>query len=68
MIQIFNSQGFRGLWKGLTPAIIGHIPSSVIYYVGYDYLKEYIQPAFQHRKMESYAPMLAGSIARCTLY
>jgi solute carrier family 25 protein 39/40 len=65
MIKIYKLEGYRGLWKGLIPTIVGHIPSSVIYYVGYDYLKEYLQPPFSGINMEDYVPIVAGSISRC---
>ena len=65
MIKVYKLEGYRGLWKGLTPTIIGHVPSSVIYYVGYDYLKEYLKDPLKQINMESYVPVIAGSCARC---
>jgi solute carrier family 25 protein 39/40 len=65
MIKVYKLEGYRGLWKGLIPTIIGHIPSSVIYYVGYDYLKEYLHEPLHNINMEKYVPIFAGSLARC---
>lgn len=65
MIKIYRLEGYRGLWKGLIPTIIGHIPSSVIYYVGYDYLKEFLKQPLDEINMGTYVPVVAGSFARC---
>jgi solute carrier family 25 protein 39/40 len=39
------------------------VPANVIYFVGYDYLRDIIQPFVQF-KQSDYSPLLAGAIAR----
>lgn len=51
------------MWKGLSPALLMSVPANVIYFVGYDYLKDIIQP-FAQLNQADYSPLLAGAIAR----
>lgn len=50
-------EGVTALWKGLSPALVMSVPANVIYFVGYEYLRDLIQP-------KDYAPLLAGALAR----
>eukprot|EP00743_Colponemidia_sp_Colp-15_P005229 GILK01005625.1.p1 GENE.GILK01005625.1~~GILK01005625.1.p1 ORF type:complete len:368 (-),score=21.23 GILK01005625.1:221-1213(-) len=36
---IYQKEGFRALWKGLTPGMLGVIPSRAFYYATYHHLK-----------------------------
>eukprot|EP00742_Colponemidia_sp_Colp-10_P007535 GILJ01008121.1.p1 GENE.GILJ01008121.1~~GILJ01008121.1.p1 ORF type:complete len:331 (+),score=15.46 GILJ01008121.1:110-1102(+) len=36
---IYQKEGFRALWKGLTPGMLGVMPSRACYYATYQYLK-----------------------------
>ena len=40
------------------------IPSSVIYYVGYDQLKDVFAPQMDQWKVGVYTPVVAGSLSR----
>ncbi|KAI8974483.1 mitochondrial carrier domain-containing protein [Pilobolus umbonatus] len=63
LYKIVKYEGLTALWRGLSPALIMSVPANVIYFVGYDYLRDMIQPhASVHNKDVS--PLLAGAIAR----
>lgn len=59
MYKIFKYEGVTALWKGLSPALLMSVPANVIYFVGYDYLREMIQPY-----TSDYSPLIAGAFAR----
>ena len=44
--DIIRNEGFASLWKGLAPTIIMSIPANVVYYVSYDYLRDYFTNYF----------------------
>ncbi|OLY85575.1 Solute carrier family 25 member 40 [Smittium mucronatum] len=61
-VSIFKFEGVRGLYRGLNISLIAALPSTVIYYVGYDSLRSQFRtfwPQYDH-----YSPLLAGTIAR----
>ncbi|KAI7869176.1 putative mitochondrial carrier protein [Spinellus fusiger] len=60
---IAKYEGMSGLWKGLSPALLMSVPSNVIYFVGYDYLKVMIQPTIATPHSD-YSPLIAGGVAR----
>ncbi|RCI03143.1 hypothetical protein CU098_003456 [Rhizopus stolonifer] len=62
LYKIFKYEGPTALWKGLSPAMLMSVPANVIYFVGYDYLKEAIQPSMSTYK--DYSPLVAGAFAR----
>ncbi|KAI8905582.1 mitochondrial carrier domain-containing protein [Gorgonomyces haynaldii] len=55
---ILSKNGISGLYKGLGTTLVMSLPASVIYYVGYEYLRDQMQP------LTPYAPLLSGSLAR----
>ncbi|ORX58781.1 mitochondrial carrier [Hesseltinella vesiculosa] len=63
MYKIFRYEGASALWKGLSPVLLMSIPGNMIYFVGYDHLRDSIQkytsPAYQE-----YSPLVAGAMAR----
>jgi solute carrier family 25 protein 39/40 len=59
LYKIFKYEGVTALWKGLSPALLMSVPANVIYFVGYDYLREMIQPY-----TNDYSPLIAGAFAR----
>ncbi|KAG2197880.1 hypothetical protein INT47_003549 [Mucor saturninus] len=61
--KIVKYEGVAALWKGLSPALLMSVPANVIYFVGYDYLKDIIQP-FTQSNQADYSPLLAGAFAR----
>lgn len=40
MLKIVCSKGITGLWSGLSPTLVSALPSTIIYFVTYEYLKE----------------------------
>jgi solute carrier family 25 protein 39/40 len=60
MIYIAKQERVLNLWRGLTPALIGSLPSTVLYYTGYEALRD----LFILHTQSSYSPLFAGAIAR----
>lgn len=40
------------------------VPANVIYFVGYDYLRDLIQPYTSIDSSKDYSPLVAGAVAR----
>ncbi|KAI8636066.1 mitochondrial carrier domain-containing protein [Parasitella parasitica] len=64
LYKIFKYEGATALWKGLSPALLMSVPANVVYFVGYDYLRESIQPFTSFNSTNDYSPLVAGAIAR----
>ncbi|KAJ1652933.1 Carrier protein, mitochondrial [Dispira simplex] len=68
VIQIGRQEGFWRLWRGLSPTLVMSVPTTVIYFVGYDHLREQLGRAFRARRrldlLDQYTPFLAGAAAR----
>ncbi|KAJ2859785.1 Carrier protein, mitochondrial [Coemansia aciculifera] len=68
MRHIARTEGLRTLWRGLSPTLVASGPSTVIYFVGYDYLRQWMGKQMrQHDALvsyEKYASLFAGCIAR----
>ncbi|KAI9356490.1 mitochondrial carrier domain-containing protein [Zopfochytrium polystomum] len=62
--QIMKAEGVSGLWRGITPALILQIPSTVIYYVGYEAVRDSFHDGLSRWNAQGYAALLAGSFAR----
>ncbi len=74
--KIFNSEGARGLWRGLAPALLMAVPSTAFYFTIYDYLKKSVQrwqtlspdnplaPGSTLATASALPPLLAGITAR----
>ncbi|RDD37286.1 Solute carrier family 25 member 40 [Trichoplax sp. H2] len=61
--NIAKSEGTFGLWRGLSPTVMMVVPATVIYYTGYDFLKDRLSFRFGSYK-DVLAPMIAGVTAR----
>ena len=61
-LKIAKFEGVRSWWKGLSPTLLMAVPSTVIYYTGYDQLKMVF--GFKSGQYNIIAPLMAGSIAR----
>ncbi|KAK9370394.1 mitochondrial carrier domain-containing protein [Lipomyces kononenkoae] len=57
--KIARNEGITALWRGLSPTLVMTIPSNVIYFVGYDYLRQVIPI-----QSSTFAPLVAGGFAR----
>ena len=55
--QIQRAEGAAALWRGLSPTLVMAVPATVIYFVGYDELKELLGPGAS-------TPLVAGPLAR----
>ncbi|KAL9548864.1 hypothetical protein PS6_006389 [Mucor atramentarius] len=64
LYKIIKYEGAAALWKGLSPALLMSVPANVIYFVGYDYLRELIQPYTLTNSNSDYSPLVAGAVAR----
>lgn len=64
MYKIIKYEGVAALWKGLSPALLMSVPANVIYFVGYDYLRDLIQPYASIDSNRDYSPLVAGAVAR----
>nr|KAJ3418210.1 hypothetical protein HK105_000192 [Polyrhizophydium stewartii] len=64
MAAIVRSEGIRALWRGLTPTLILSVPSTAVYYAGYDLLRANLGAALSRVNAEDYAPLFSGAIAR----
>ncbi|RJE27538.1 Mitochondrial carrier protein [Aspergillus sclerotialis] len=62
--KIARNEGFRTLWRGLSPTLMMGIPGNVIYFAGYDWLRSNNRSPIKQMVSDSYAPLVAGSIAR----
>lgn len=68
LVKIARYEGVASLWRGLSPTLVMAVPSNVIYYTGYDWLRG--APASPLAAgggpwgREWWAPLLAGSAAR----
>lgn len=59
LVKIARYEGPTKLWRGLSPTLAMAIPANVIYFTGYDRLRELFPLQNQH-----IAPLLVGGLAR----
>ncbi|KAJ2395844.1 Carrier protein, mitochondrial [Coemansia sp. RSA 2559] len=68
MRHIARTEGLATLWRGLSPTLVASGPSTVIYFVGYDYLRQWIgKKMMAHNSLasyEKYSSLVAGCAAR----
>ncbi|MCJ1294205.1 hypothetical protein MMC34_005762 [Xylographa carneopallida] len=62
--KIARNEGLPSLWRGLSPTLVMAIPANVIYFTGYDSLRTSPHSPIKTYVSDSYAPLLAGSLAR----
>ena len=68
--KIARHEGIRFLYRGLTPTLLMSVPSTVIYFLGYEELRNKLSEFFIRKKLVSedktqmVAPLLAGGMAR----
>ncbi|CEG40762.1 mitochondrial carrier family [Plasmopara halstedii] len=60
--HVFQTEGLRGLYTGLSPAMVVAVPSTVLYYISYDVLLHEGRQRFP--KLEGFVPLMAGTAAR----
>lgn len=59
MVVISRNEGLPVLWRGLSLTLLMAVPSNIIYFTGYEYIKE-ISPLQNH----PLNPLLCGMVAR----
>lgn len=62
--KIARNEGLSSLWRGLSPTLLMSIPANVIYFTGYDWLRTNKRSPINTHINDTYAPLIAGSIAR----
>ena len=62
--KIARNEGPLTLWRGLSPTLLMAIPANVIYFTGYDWLRYSTKSPIQQVANDTYAPLVAGSVAR----
>lgn len=63
LVKIARYEGITSLWRGLSPTLVMAIPSNVIYFTGYDWLRSSHSSPFSGLG-GVWAPLIAGSTAR----
>lgn len=58
LVKISRNEGLSSLWRGLSPTLFMAIPSTVIYFVGYEHLRTIVNDD------SAWAPLLCGGLAR----
>lgn len=58
LVKISRNEGLSSLWRGLSPTLFMAIPSTVIYFVGYEQLRTLVN------NDAAWAPLLCGGLAR----
>ena len=62
--KIAQNEGPRTLWRGLSPTLVMAVPSNVIYFAGYDWLRTAHASPFRETVSDAYIPLVAGASAR----
>ncbi|CAG8458515.1 17973_t:CDS:10 [Cetraspora pellucida] len=63
-IKIVRYEGITSLWRGLSPGVVMSVPLTVIYFVGYDSIRDSLWKNWKGKYSETYSPLLAGTLAR----
>ncbi|KAI9275171.1 mitochondrial carrier domain-containing protein [Helicostylum pulchrum] len=63
--KILKNEGIFALWRGLLPGLVMALPSTAIYFVGYDYIRDTIRGSrYANSALDNYSPLWAGGLAR----
>ena len=62
--KIARNEGFTTLWRGLSPTLVMAVPSNIIYFTGYDWLRFNKQSPINRSLDDNSAPLVAGAVAR----
>ena len=69
MVKIVRNEGPLALFRGLSAGLVMAVPSTVIYFVGYDYIRDQIkQSRFGDTAVHDYSPLWAGGVARSKFF
>lgn len=64
MCKIFANEGLLSLYRGLMPTMLMSVPATVVYFVGYECLKDQMHSKLGCRQDDWSVPLLSGSMAR----
>ncbi|KAI9105881.1 mitochondrial carrier domain-containing protein [Phlyctochytrium arcticum] len=77
VVKIFRTEGLWALWRGLSPTLLMSVPSTVVYYMGYEQIRDWIgsrdwsmgERIDRNGRVHdpwnvAWAPLLAGATAR----
>ncbi|KAL0093671.1 mitochondrial carrier domain-containing protein [Phycomyces blakesleeanus] len=65
MKSIIHGEGFFMLWRGLSAGLVMAVPSTVIYFAGYDWMRQQTQNSrFANSVLHDSSPLWAGALAR----
>lgn len=62
--KIARNEGVTTLWRGLSPTLLMTVPANIIYFTGYDWLRNSARSPIAQTIHDDYAPLVAGSSAR----
>lgn len=63
IVKIVQAEGPAGLYKGLTPSLIGVVPYAATNYFAYDTLRKAYKKAFKKEEIGNIMTLLIGSVA-----
>ncbi|KAI0220034.1 Solute carrier family 25 member 40 [Lamellibrachia satsuma] len=63
LVKIARQEGIRTLWSGLPPTLVMAVPATMIYFTGYDHLKDALGYS-ESDPSTRYIPVVAGVLAR----
>jgi solute carrier family 25 protein 39/40 len=63
LVKIARYEGITSLWRGLTPTLVMAVPSNVIYFTGYDWLRTHSASPLSNLG-PTWSPLIAGAFAR----
>ena len=67
MLKITQREGLTGLWRGLSPTLAMALPATVVYYLGYESIREKASKSLHfldENSKQVVAPLIGGSLAR----
>jgi solute carrier family 25 protein 39/40 len=66
--SISRNEGVAALWRGLPPTLLMSVPATVVYFLGYEALRQRLDAHFQDTLTSStwinHSPIIAGAFAR----
>ncbi|KAL2891493.1 Solute carrier family 25 member 39 [Ceratocystis lukuohia] len=62
--KIAQNEGVSTLWRGLSPTLVMSVPSNIIYFTGYEWLRSDQHSPISRIVHDDWAPLVAGSTAR----
>ena len=64
-LKIRKVEGFRSLWSGLTPTLVLAVPTTMLYFTTYEYLKKFFAKTIPNPEQKMiYISLLSGALGR----